>query len=467
MQKLPFAPREPQAAPEGDARRGGGTRPRDPERGGRSRRKPAKQALVMNPCTPARAASAADPGQRPARDSRGRGGGPVQVWPHLHPDVGRLTFFSPRPPARPVMPPARRVGLVVNPVAGLGGAVGLKGTDRKVAEARALGAKERAFPRAVEFLRALDPDATVVTAAGAMGDDACAAADVSALVVYAPSEPTTADDTKAAARAIADAGVDVLVFVGGDGTATDVADALRGRDVPALGVPAGVKMYSPAFADTPEAAAVVVESFTGVEVHEVLDIDEDAFRRGELRVDLKGTLRVPSHPRVQGSKLAGEDDEVEIETLGPAVAEAIEPGRVYVLGAGTTMESVKRALGVDGTLLGLDVVRIEDAGARAKLLVRDAKESDLLALDDGFGVVVSPIGAQGFFLGRGNLPLSPAVLSRVRLPDDVMVVATPSKLIATPTLKVDTGDRSLDARFPRFIPVVTGHGQTKLMRVGA
>ena len=357
-----------------------------------------------------------------------------------------------------------RLGLLVNPVAGMGGAVGLKGTDHKVEEAVRLGARPRAHPRAVAFLRALRHEPTVVTAGGAMGEDACVEAGLSALVVYAPGEPTAAEDTRAAARAIADAGVDVLVFVGGDGTAADVASGLAGREVPTLGLPAGVKMYSAVFADTPEAAALVVATFDKTETHEVLDIDEDAFRRGELRVALKGSLRVPAHARVQAGKSAGDDDEVEAESLGRAVAERLEAGHAYVLGAGGTMMEVKKALGIDGTLLGLDVVWLDEEG-RPHLVKKDATERDLLELPMGIEVVLSPIGAQGFFLGRGNLPLTPAVLSRLAIPDDVLLVATPWKLLNTPALKVDTGDPELDARFPRFVPVVTGYGQTKLMRI--
>lgn len=359
---------------------------------------------------------------------------------------------------------ARRLGLLVNPVAGLGGAVGLKGTDDKVEEAVRLGAKPRAHPRAVQFLRALRGDATVLTAGGPMGEDACEAADLSALVVYAPGEPTTAQDTRDAAKALAEAGVDVLVFVGGDGTAADVAAGLGAAEVPALGIPAGVKMYSACFADTPEAAAQVVETFDKTETHEVLDIDEDAFRNGELRVALKGALRVPAHARVQAGKSAGDDDEVEAESLGRAVAERLEAGHAYVLGAGGTMLEVKKALGIDGTLLGLDVVWLDEE-SKPHLVKKDASERDLLDLPMGVELVLSPIGAQGFFLGRGNLPLTPAVLSRLAIPDDILVVATPWKLLNTPALKVDTGDADLDARFPRFLPVVTGYGQTKLMRL--
>ncbi|MEA3201619.1 MAG: hypothetical protein QOE90_3047, partial [Thermoplasmata archaeon] len=353
---------------------------------------------------------------------------------------------------------------LVNPVAGLGGAVGLKGTDHKAQVALALGAQERAHPRAVAFLRALPDEITVLTAAGRMGEDACVEADLSALVVYLPEEPTTPEDTTAAARALAGTGVDLIAFVGGDGTAADVARGLAGTSVPALGVPAGVKMYSSVFADNPEAAAVVAATFDATSVHEVLDIDEDAFRAGELKVALKGTLRVPTHARVQAGKVAGEDDEVEVETLAHAVAESLESGHTYVLGAGTTMHAVKRALGFEGTMLGLDIVWLDENG-KPHVLAQDVSERDLLELPQGLEVVVSPIGAQGFFLGRGNLPLTPAVLARMAIPSDVHVVATPWKLLMTPTLKVDTGDARIDARFPAFLSVMTGHGQAKLMRV--
>lgn len=354
----------------------------------------------------------------------------------------------------------RRVGLVVNPIAGMGARVGLKGTDAMLEEAVRRGAKPVARDRALAFVRAVRSEPEWVTAAGEMGDDVLADAGESAMVVYAPSgSATTAGDTRDAARAISDAGVDLIVFVGGDGTAADVAAAI-GDETPALGVPSGSKMYSAVFADTPEAAARVVDAgFDEARPRDVLDIDEDAFRAGELRVGLKGRLAVPAHRAIQGGKIAGADDDVEQESLARAVVETLEPGVTYVLGAGGTMMEIKRALGVDGTLLGIDAVR---DGA---LVAADATEADLLALEEPVVIVLSPIGHQGFFLGRGNLPISPAVVERAGGPANVVVVATPTKLGETPALKVDTGDAALDASFPRFLRVVTGFNQTKLMRL--
>lgn len=353
-----------------------------------------------------------------------------------------------------------RIGLLVNPVAGMGARVGLKGTDGAVAEARRRGAVPVAHARAVAFLRALASEPEWVTAAGPMGDDALAEAGHSAMVVYAPAgDETSAADTGEAARAMREAGAELLVFVGGDGTAADVARAV-GTSVRALGVPSGAKMYSPVFAATPEAAAHVLDARPDdAREVEVLDIDEVAFRAGELRVAMKGVLAVPAHKAIQAGKVAGADDDVEQESLGNAVAESFEPGVTYVLGAGTTLAAVKRAAGVDGTLLGIDAVR---DGA---LVARDASERDLLALPTPLRVVVSPIGHQGFFLGRGNLPISPAVIARAGGASGVIVVATPSKLVETPALRVDTGDPALDASFPRWVRVVTGFHGTRLARL--
>ncbi len=354
----------------------------------------------------------------------------------------------------------RRVGFLVNPVAGMGARVGLKGTDGVLDEAVRRGARPVAQERALAFLSALRSGPAWVTAAGAMGEDALAEAGHSAMVVYSPaSAATDGADSRAAAAAIRDAGVDIVVFVGGDGTAADVASGV-GESVPALGVPSGSKMYSAVFADTPAAAARVVgQGFDETAPQDVLDVDERAYRDGDLRVALRARLAVPRHHAVQGGKSAGADDEVEQESLALAVAESLRPGVTYVLGAGGTMMGVKRAIGVGGTLLGIDAVR------DGRLVARDAGEADILALPGPVVVVVSPIGRQGFVLGRGNLPISPSVLRRTDGPGALVVVATPTKLLETTEIKVDSGDAAFDARFPPFLRVLTGFGASKLVRV--
>jgi len=342
----------------------------------------------------------------------------------------------------------------------MGGAVGLKGTSLDVLEeAVRRGAKPRTPGRVREFLAYLAGRADVlwVTCAGEMGETHLEQAEESCIVAYTPSTPTSPEDTRKGAEALLVNGVDLLVFVGGDGTATDVALAVQGR-VPILGIPSGVKMYSAVFAETPQAAALVVQDgWDTAEEREVLDLDEEAFRADTFRVALKAVAKVPAHAAVQAGKVAGADNDIEQETLAAALEESLEPGVTYVVGAGTTLYTLKERLG-GGTLLGLDAYR------DGKLVARDVAEADILALPEPLSILVSPIGHQGFVLGRGNLPLTPRVLRRAGA-QGVVVAATPTKLRGLDALHVDTGDATLDAQFAKYFRVVTGYGATRLMRV--
>ena len=359
-----------------------------------------------------------------------------------------------------------RVGLVVNPIAGLGGRVGLKGTDGKVAEARERGAEPRAPARAVvalEALRERAPDAEIVTYGGVMGADEAREAGFEPAVVGEPDAPaadaataeTTAADTRAAVEALVDAGVDLVLFVGGDGTAVDVAETLEsiGAEVPMLGVPAGVKVYSSVFGVTPAAAGRVVASFSGTEEREVVDLDEGAYREGEVRTRLRAIARVPVAEDLQSAKQLGGGT---VEGVAKGVADAVEPGVRYVLGPGSTLRAVKRELGFEGSPLGVDVWR------DGEVLVEDGAESDILAaLGEENVIVVSPIGGQGFVFGRGNQQLSPEVIRRC----DVEVVASRRKLDATGVLRVDTGDEALDESLRGWRKVRIGRFERRLMQV--
>jgi predicted polyphosphate/ATP-dependent NAD kinase len=352
-----------------------------------------------------------------------------------------------------------RIGLVVNPVAGMGGRVGLKGTDGKVAEARARGAEPRAPDRAKRTLSALVgylPDATVLTWADPMGASLARDAGFETEVLGAPAgegdEPTSAADTRAAVRSFCDADADLVLFVGGDGTAADVVDALDG-ETPTLGVPAGVKVYSSVFAVTPEAAAEVVGSFSRVEDREVLDIDEDRYREGEVDPELRAVVPVPVTEALQSSKQTGGGT---VAGLARGFAESTEPGVTYVLGPGSTLAAVKRALGFEGSPLGVDVWR------DGEVLARDASEAEILdALGDRNVAVVSPIGGQGFVLGRGNPQISPAVARRC----DLAVVASRSKLDDLGVLRVDTDDPDVDESLRGWTRVRVGRVETRMMQI--
>jgi predicted polyphosphate/ATP-dependent NAD kinase len=378
-----------------------------------------------------------------------------------------------------------RVGLVVNPIAGMGGRVGLKGTDGVLEEALERGAEPAAGHRASlmlkRFLSACEglpgaPQVVWVTSSGPMGADALEEAGVPAgsiEVVHEAPDPatTTAEDTIAACRSVEEAGVKVLLFCGGDGTARDVLRAVDQR-VPVLGVPAGVKMHSGVFAVTPSGAADTLLDFLqgrlDVAEADVIDLDEDLYREGEWNLKMFGTASTPYEPSlIQGGKVMVSEASEQglLEDIAECIEEYIEeePDTLWLLGPGGTLRFIGEWLKIDKTLLGVDaVVAGEQVG-------KDLNEAGILELMERYErakIVVSPIGAQGFFLGRGNLQLSPDVVRRVGV-RGFDVVSTPAKLARTPMLRVDTGDAEVNGMFREkgHMGVLIGYKTRKLIPV--
>ncbi len=330
----------------------------------------------------------------------------------------------------------KRLGLIVNPIAGIGGRVGLKGSDGAdiQRQARALGAVARAGARTVEALHALTPlrdDLHIVAAPGEMGADAARACGFDPLVVGSITPgATTAEDTRAAAQDMRAHGIDLLLFAGGDGTARDIAAAV-GAAVPALGIPAGVKIHSAVYAISPEAAGSLAASFlrgevTALREAEVLDLDEDAYRRGEVAPRLCGVLRVPVERRlVQARKSPSPAAEsAQLDAIAQDVIDSMQDGVLYVVGPGTTTRPILTRLGLPKTLIGVDAL------LDRQLAAADASEADLLRLlgERPVRIVVTPIGGQGYLFGRGNQPISPAVI-RAAGRDGLIVVATVGKML--------------------------------------
>jgi predicted polyphosphate/ATP-dependent NAD kinase len=360
-----------------------------------------------------------------------------------------------------------RIGLVVNPIAGMGGRVALKGSDdpELVAAARERGAVPVAPERAVEALRrlaAVGDGLELLTYPGEMGEHEARAAGFRPAVFGSIGRATSAADTRTAAAAMADRGVELLLFAGGDGTAVDVLRAVGDR-VPVLGVPAGVKMHSAVFAVNPKSAGELAALFVQGGVRtlreaEVMDVDEAMLRDGSISARLHGYLTVPAERRlVQGAKartLAAES--AAQDGIAHHLVESVFGDRTWFLGPGTTTRAVMDVLGLEKTLLGVDIVR------RGELLVADADEQALLeaAAAGGAGIVVTPVGGQGFVFGRGNQQLSPAVLERVGL-GQIVVIATEAKIavLGGRPLRVDTGDPAVDARLAGYRRVVVGHNR--------
>lgn len=369
-----------------------------------------------------------------------------------------------------------RLGVLVNPVAGIGGSVGLAGSDgeRVQREARRLGGTARgsAVMRAAldTFAQhiACDVPVEVVVAPAPLGLAEVRTAGLRAdvLDLHVP-EATRAADTVAAARAMAGR-CDLLLFAGGDGTARDVHRAV-GSTVRVLGVPGGVKMHSAVFATSARTAGALAAAVALREVdrwvgREVVDLDEDARRSGDLRVSLHGYLTVPDQPRqVQDRKSGVRVEASSSEACAQGLVATMSPGVRYALGPGATTAAVCAALGVPATLLGVDVV--EDGA----LLAGDATADDLERLmRPGDVVVVSPVGGQGFLLGRGNQQFTSRLLARLG-PTGVLCLAHPEKLasLAGAPLLVDTGDPAVDASIGATVRCVTGPGRSAVYPVAA
>ncbi len=355
-----------------------------------------------------------------------------------------------------------KVGFIINPIAGMGGRVGLKGTDNVLEEAIRRGAKPVAEERAIEFLKNVKIN-KFYTCSGPMGENAFSKLNdmgikkIKTEIVYnLKNDVTTAEDTKKSAELMAKI-VDIIVFVGGDGTACDIYDAIDAK-LPVLGVPAGVKMYSAVFAYTPRDAAEILNEFDGgVEEREIMDIDEEAFRRGEFRVKLKGYALAPIHQKIQAGKEIFYDNGKE--EIAEWVLENMEEDVIYIIGGGSTTWQIKKALGIDGSFLGIDVIK------GGKLLYKDAGEREIKKFLKGKAkIIISPLGKQGFIFGRGNQPISPEIIKKVGK-ENIIVVATKNKLNSIDCLKVDTGDKKIDEMLRGYIEVITGYKETKIMKV--
>jgi predicted polyphosphate/ATP-dependent NAD kinase len=368
---------------------------------------------------------------------------------------------------------SRRLGLVVNPRAGLGGRVGLKGSDGAAIQEKALelGAAPQAVQRAalaLSELRVIREGIEVVTYPGEMGADAVSGYETR-IVGSITESRTTALDTRAAALKMLESGVDLLLFAGGDGTARDIYDAI-GMALPVLGIPAGVKMHSAVFATSPRAAgrlaAVLIrQQALSFREAEVMDIDEEMLRQGIVSARLYGYLRIPDEPQFLQSCKSGSspDEHAAARAIARSIIDEMSSGVIYIVGPGTTTRALTAELGLEKTLTGVDVL------LDRRLLARDVNEQRLLALLEthhAAKIVVTPVGGQGYVFGRGNQQLSPRVIRRVGA-DNIMVVSTAQKLAALhgKPLLIDTGEEETDRSLEGYVRVVTGRHESVIYRM--
>ncbi|MEM5532136.1 ATP-NAD kinase family protein [Pseudoalteromonas arctica] len=369
---------------------------------------------------------------------------------------------------------AFKLGLIVNPVAGLGGTVALKGSDgaHTAAKAIELGAEPKANSRtkaALEVLLPYKERLTIYTVNGDMGEQTAKALGFNVEVVYNSEVITTPDDTEQAAKVLKDFGVDLVLFAGGDGTARNICHAIEDT-IPVLGIPAGCKIHSGVYAITPKAAGRVVEMLVKGELvtladADVMDIDEDAFRQGTVKAKRYGEMQTPSEVRyMQAVKNGGkETDELVLADIAAHVVLQMDEDTFYIMGSGSTVEAIMEEMGLENTLLGVDLIKDQT------LVAQDLTAKQLLELthEQSTKLVITLIGGQGHIFGRGNQQLSPALIRAIGK-ENIIVVATKTKLQALNSrpLICDTGDGELDDELTGYIKVTTGFNDHIMYAVG-
>ena len=377
-----------------------------------------------------------------------------------------------------------RIGILANPDAGLGGRLGLKGSDGQAELARSKGAEDRSGPRLDSMLghfsrihRTESSQIEWITSTGRMGTEWIPVELEIGTISEVHQSPgkTSASDTQDAVARLLENGIDLLVYSGGDGTTRDIVSSLsesKTPELPVIGVPSGVKMHSGCFASSPKAAAEVLSAWIQgdllVSSTEVLDLDEELYRKGKWVVRLYAEAFSPNSPRwMQGSKelIQTESEEEIIIGLSNHIEESIvDEGHLVIWGSGGTLREIGGNIGFELTTLGIDAtIGSEKVGT-------DLAESGIIEILDSHDgpvtLLLSPMGGQGFLIGRGNLQLSPSVLSSIGI-DNILGVVTPAKLLTVRALRIETGDDSLDQEFAskRYMKVLQGYRTTRILPV--
>lgn len=366
--------------------------------------------------------------------------------------------------------PVKTLGLLVNPIAGMGGSVGLKGTDGVLEEAVKRGAKRQSGLRARAALERLLPmkeDLQILCASGAMGQDIAEELGWKVRIVYQAGPYTSSLDTIAAAKAMREA--DLLLFAGGDGTARDIVAAeVTG---PVIGIPAGVKIHSPVYAIRPEAAGELALRYLSggcgrLREAEVVDIDEAAYRTGHVNTSLYGYLQVPDDRDFlqHGKSPTPVSEHGQQLGIADEMIDRMKSGVYYLIGPGSTTRTLMDELGLPNTLIGVDLI------CDKKLIQSDLREEDILRhiAERETHLVITPTGGQGYLLGRGNQQLSGAVMKKIGK-ERMHILATKEKLfhLEGRPLLVDTGDEETDRMLSGYVRAIVGYREEQMVRISS
>lgn len=368
----------------------------------------------------------------------------------------------------------KKIGLIVNPIAGMGGSVGLKGTDGVLDEAVKLGSTPKALDKTricIEQLEGLENVLEIVTCSGDMGENAVKPYKFNARIIYCPqSENTTSQDTVDAARKMMNEDVDLLIFTGGDGTARDIYNGVS-ELVTSIGIPAGVKIHSSVFAKTPVKAGELAKLFieektTLTNEAEVLDIDEYEYRNGIVNTRLYGYLTVPVERKYMQNKKAPslQSEKSQQYEIAKEVIDEMIQDTYYIIGPGSTTRSIMEILNLQNTLIGVDLIY------NKKLIANDLSENQILKYIscNPSKLIITPTGGQGYLLGRGNQQISDKVVRTIGK-NNIIVIATKEKIanLKGEPLLVDTGSKETNDMLKGYTKVITGRNERVMYKINS
>ena len=338
----------------------------------------------------------------------------------------------------------KKIGFLVNPIAGMGGRVGLKGTDGEgiLEKAISLGAVQEAPDKAKKALSKvveLKDKFTIYTASGLMGEIECKELGLNYEVVYNAKENSSVSDSRELLKYFIENEIELIFFVGGDGTARDVYSVVEDK-IPVIGVPAGVKIHSPVYGNTPEqAGSLLYEVINGVE----LPVIDQRYLQNKK------------------SQTPQSDNDAQV-SIACDIIDDMKDDIFYIIGSGTTPMYIMKELGLPYTVLGVDIIK------NKQLVRKDCSERDILEVigDERAILVVTPMGGQGYVFGRGNQQLSANVLRKIDK-KDIIIIATNGKLqsITSGHLVAYTMDEEVDKKLKGYYRVKIGYEREKMILV--
>ncbi|AWR97780.1 ATP-NAD kinase [Acidianus sulfidivorans JP7] len=355
-----------------------------------------------------------------------------------------------------------KIGLIVNPYAGSGGKIGKKGSDDLYIENPDTKTKLLRFLKEIQ-----DKDIEFYTPKMKMGEYFLNLfPSIKYQVIDVGREKTTREDTILASKILSEI-TNIIVFAGGDGTARDVSEGLKlsnRKDIPILGIPTGVKMHSGVFAATPEAAGKLIKAFIDglakIKTAEILDIDEEKYRKGIYSVKLYDIVYTIDYKNILvESKEEIISNNAELDEIAEYVIENImnKDNVYYILGPGSTVKKIEEKLGYKPNFLSTDVF------LGNKIFLQNANYIDLLQLTGELKLILTPIGRQGFILGRGNQEIGPEVIRKIGK-NNIYIVSTKNKLNTIQCLRIDSGDEQIDRALAGIYTIIVGYNEFYAMK---